>query len=206
MGMCAALVSAFLVAGVCVPQALGAVACGAVGGVTEGPDGAFIYTVTITWDFNGAALPEEINLLLPTLEDCEFYTPGNPLETKYVIPLTGVSLAQPGCYDVAGAPSGEILWVGAMRFEDQYCWLDGTHVEYTNSGPTVNCLPLSADSGVFMFSSYGAPLPTMTYYDAIVIRAGADCIVCDYEGPMPDCNLWAPVAPTNWGTIKAMYR
>ncbi len=206
MSMCVAVLAAFLIGGVCVPQALGAIACGAVGEVTEGVNGTFVYTVTVTWDFNGAALPEEINLILPTLVDCEFYTPGNPLQTKYVIPLTGVSQAQPGCYDVTGLPTSQIQWVGAMRFEDQYCWIDGTHVEYTNSGATVNCLPLSADSGVFTFSSYGAPLPTATYYDAIVIKAGADCIVCDYEGPMPDCNLWAPVKTMGWGTIKALYR
>ena len=44
------------------------------------------------------------------------------------------------------------------------------------------------------------------YYDAVVIRAGADCVVCDYEGPMPDCNLWAPVRPMRWGTIEALCR
>lgn len=204
--MCAAVATALLIAGVCVPQAFGATACGAVGEVEPGPNGTFVYSVTVTWDFNGAALPEEINLVLPTLVDCEFYQPGNPLQTKYVVPLTGVSLAQSGCYDVAGAPTDEIQWIGAMRFEDQYCWIDGTHIEYTNSGPTMDCLPLWADSGVFQFTSYGAPLPVMTYYDAIVIRAGDDCIVCDYEGPMPDCNLWAPVQTIGWGTIKALYR
>ncbi len=76
--------AAFLVAGVCVPHALGAVACGAEGAVEAGPNGTFIYTVTVTWDFNGAALPEEINLVLPTLVDCEFYQPGNALQDKYV--------------------------------------------------------------------------------------------------------------------------
>jgi len=198
--------AAFLVAGVCVPNASGAIACGAEGAVEAGPNGTFIYTVTVTWDFNQAALPEEINLVLPTLVGCEFYQPGNALQGKYVTPLTGVSQAQPGCYDVTGAPSTEIEWVGAVMFEDQYCWIDRTHIEFTNSGATVNCLPLFADSGTFVFSSYGAPLPVETYYDALVIKAGTDCIVCDYVGPMPDCNLWAPVTKMGWGTIKALYR
>jgi hypothetical protein len=201
-----AVVAAVLVSSVSATNAVAAVACGAVGHVQEGPNGSFIYTIEVLWDFEGAALPEEINLVLPTLLDCEFYQPGNALQSHYVQPLSGTSTAQPGCLDVAGAPSSVIDWVGAMQFEDQFCWIMGPHAQFTNTGDTPDCLPLDADTGVFVFSSYGAPLPTAAYYDAVVIRAGDECIVCDYEGPMPDCNLWAPVERVHWTTIKALYR
>jgi len=203
--VCAMALAAMIV-GLGASGAQGAVACGAVGDVTEGQNGAYIYTVTVTWDFGGEALPDEINLVLPTLFDCEFYTPGNALEENYVMPLGGTSLAQPGCYDVAGAPSSTIAWIGTMRFFDEFCWIEGVHVRFANTGATVNCLPLSADTGVFSYGSFGAPLPSAVYYDALVIRAGDECIVCDYEGPLPDCNLWAPVEQTTWTTIKVLYR
>jgi len=188
------------------PVAHGVVACGATGEVTEGPNGTFLYTVSITWDFAGFALPEEINLVLPTLDECEFYNPGNPIQALYVVPMGGVSEAQPGCYNVQGMPVDDIAWVGAISELDEFCGIDAIHLEFTNTGSTPNCLPLSADTGLFTFTSYGVPAPSAMYYDAIVIRSGDICVVCDYEGPMPECNMWAPVESLHWGTIKALYR
>jgi len=199
-----AVASLFL--GAALTPAYAVVACGATGEVTQGTNGKFVYTVSVTWDFEGGAIPEEINLLLPTLDDCPFYDPGNPVQAYYVVPVSGVSQADAGCYDLQGLPITEIAWMGAMATVDEDCWLFGIHIEYTNSGATQDCFPLTADTGVFVFESYGEPIAPAIYYDAIVIKAGPDCVVCDYEGPLPDCNTWAPVEALRWGTIKAMYR
>ena len=185
---------------------LGAVACDAVGEAFPIGGGQFEYRVTITWGFEGAALPDRFDIVIAHLEDCGFYDPEGRLGAAYVVPGLGASTAEDGCLDAQSAPAAEIEWVGEVRLEDPDCWLPALHIAYENTGATESCLPLSDDTGVFCFTSYGAPMPAETYYDVILIKAGDFCILCDYTGPLPDCNVWSPVETTRWGTIKALYR
>jgi hypothetical protein len=199
-------VVALLLGAIVAPPAWSVVACGATGEAQATGDGTFTYRVTVTWGFEGQAVPERIDLALTELVDCEFYNPEDPIQALYVQPGTGTSAAAPGCLDVQGAPRETIDWVGEVRYEDPDCWLPTLHIAYENTGATESCLPLSDDTGVFTFTSHGLPLPVYTYYDALLIRAGDLCIVCDYTGPLPDCNMWSDVDRTSWGTIKSLYR
>jgi hypothetical protein len=183
-----------------------AVTCNAVGEAHDIGGGRFEYCVTVTWGFLGFAVPDRVDVALPSIDDCPFYNPENPFQATYVVPQDGVSAAAPGCHDVTGMPVQQINWVGEIRFGESDCWLPGAHIAYENAGSTVDCSPLSDDTGTFCFTSYGIPMPDQTYYEGIVIKAGDLCLVCDYTGPLPECNIWSPVETTSWGTIKSLYR
>jgi hypothetical protein len=196
-----------LLLGAALPSTAGAiVACEAVGEVNEVGDGRFEYCVTVTWEFLGFTVPDRIDIAVPHLDDCEFYVPGDPVLGEYLVAGVGQSDAEPGCFNAQGRPTEQIAWVGEIRFDEADCWLPTLHVAFENTGATQSCLPLSDDSGAFCFTSYGAPLPEDTYYDVILIKAGDLCLVCDYTGPLPDCNYWSPVETLSWGTIKALYK
>jgi hypothetical protein len=187
-------------------SASAAVVCSAVGYAQPNGDGTFTYCITVTWGFNGYAVPERIDILLDNLAQCQFYNPTNPIQAEYIVPLGGTSTAAEGCHDNSGYPADGIGWVGEVLNQDPDCSVQALHVAYTNTGTTSECQPLSEDDGIFCFESYGIPLPVQTHYEGIVIRAGEFCLVCDYTGPLPDCNFWSPVSQTHWGTIKALYR
>lgn len=196
--------SALLVSvGVTAP-AFGAIACDAVGEAYPIGGSQFEYRITITWGFLGAEVPDRFDIVIAHLNDCMFYDPQT--ESDYIIPGHGTSTAAEGCYDAKGVVAPQIDWVGQVRLEDPDCWLPALHIAYENTGQTASCLPLSDGTGVFTFTSYGLPLPVDTYYDVILIKAGEFCILCDYTGPLPDCNVWSPVEPARWSTIKALYR
>ena len=172
----------------------------------ENDNGTFTYTITLDWDFAGVVVPERIVLKLEQLVDCQYYNPDIPIQAKYIQPGYGASTAAEGCLDVSGAPCGEIQWVGRIAMEDPDCWVPMIHIAWINDGETRDCEAITADTGVFEFDSYGAPLPPYDYYGVIVMRAGDYCIECDYTGPLPDCNMWSPVESNSWGTIKSLYR
>lgn len=182
----------------------GAVACDAVGEAYPIGGGQFEYRVTITWGFMGAEVPDRFDIVIAHLDDCLFYDPHS--QSNYIVPGHGTSNADEGCFEDRGVVGPQIDWVGEVRFEDPDCWLPALHIAYENTGETSECLPLSDDTGVFTFTSYGLPMSSETYYDVILIKAGDFCILCDYTGPLPDCNVWSPVEPVRWGTIKALYR
>ena len=186
--------------------ALATVACEAVGVAYPIGGGQYEYNVTITWGFDGAALPERFDIVIAHLEDCGFFQPEDAGKVQYLVPGLGSSTADGDCRDFLSEPSDEIQWVGEIRFEDPDCWLPALHIAYENTGATELCLPLSNDTGLFRFTSFGIPMAPETYYDAILIKAGDFCIPCDYTGPLPDCNVWSPVEATRWGTIKGLYR
>jgi len=183
-----------------------ATACGATGVAVDNDDGTFTYTITLEWDFAGVVVPERIALKLEHLADCQYYNPDIPIQSKYIQPGMGSSTAAEGCLDVTGAPSDELQWVGRVALEDPDCWIPTLHISWINDGDTRECEAITADTGVFEFDSYGAPLPSYDYYGIIIMRAGDYCIECDYTGPLPDCNMWSPVASGSWSTIKALYR
>ena len=182
------------------------VTCSAVGDAHSIGGGQFEYVVTITWGFMGYAVPDRFDIALPHLADCNFYNPDNPFQSDYIIPVGGETEAASGCLDVGGAPSDVIDWVGEVRFEDPDCWLPTLHIAFENVGSTESCSPLSDGTGTFRFTSYGIPMPEQTHYEGVIIRAGDVCLVCDYTGPLPECNIWTPVETTSWGTIKGLYR
>ena len=74
---------------------LGAVACDAVGEAFPIGGGQFEYRVTITWGFEGAALPDRFDIVIAQLEDCGFYDPEGRLGAAYVVPGLGGPL--PDC-------------------------------------------------------------------------------------------------------------
>ncbi len=183
-----------------------AVTCSAVGQVQDIGGGQFEFCITVTWGFMGFAVPDRIDIALPNLDGCDFYNPGNPFQSSYVVPTGGVSEAAQGCMNPQGVPAQQIEWVGEIRSEEEDCWLPSLHIAYENTGSTAGCSPLSDGSGTFCFTSYGIPMPSQTYYEGVIIKAGDYCLVCDYTGPLPECNIWSPVDRTSWGTIKSLYR
>lgn len=195
-----------LAATLCGGVAYGVVACGATGSFVDNHDGTFTYIVDITWDFGTAAVPEEVNIVLEHLDDCQYFTTENPLHVNYINPGPGTSASQSGCMNSQGLPTGAIDWVGEVARDYEHCWIPSVHLLYTNTGETPDCLPLSADTGTFEFTSHGVPMPAMMHYNIIAIWTGEHCIFCDYTGPLPDCNMWSPVESTSWGTIKGLYR
>jgi hypothetical protein len=192
-------------AGLTVP-ALAAVSCGAVGEVYETNEGTYTYTMMLTWDFGGAATPDRIGLSIEHLMGCDFYDPQNPVQQDYIIVHDGYSQADGECYDTSGEPVDDIVWVGGLAMDDPDCWMPVLHLYWENTGSTIDCIPMTSDSGTFSFTSYGTPIDSQVYYGAIVIKAGEYCIVCDYEGPLPDCNNWAPIEERHWGLIKSLYK
>jgi hypothetical protein len=183
-----------------------AVTCDAVGEAYSIGGGQFEYVVTITWGFMGYAVPDRFDIALTHLDDCDFYNPDNPFQSDYIVAVGGTSEAAPGCVNGQGAPVTEIEWVGDIRFEEADCWLPTLHIAFENTGSTESCMPLSDGTGTFRFTSYGIPMPQQTHYEGIIIKAGDVCLVCDYTGPLPECNIWSPVEQTSWGTIKSLYR
>ncbi len=100
-----------------------------------------------------------------------------------------------------------LYWESEIAYENPDCWMPSRHLTWRNNGLTEPCSPLAADVAHLRFVSAGVPIGPTTYYDAIVIKADdGTCVVCDYFGPMPDCNWWNPVEGTTWGTVKALYR
>jgi len=90
--------------------------------------------------------------------------------------------------------------------EDPDCWLPTLHIFWENSGLTLDCDAPTAGTAMLTFNSYGMPIADQMYYGALIIKAGDTCVECDYFGPMPDCNTWAPVEEHHWGMIKSLYR
>ncbi len=204
--VCAGVLAILLSAVFALP-ALAAVGCDATGEVSiaQGED-QYIYTITVNWDFMGAASPERVMLNLDHLVDCPFYDPDDPIQQNYITPQTSWSEAEGECFDIYGEPADGILWMGDMAMEDPDCWIPTLHIAWANDGPTINCDVPTAGTATFSFFSYGMPINDQMYYGALLIKAGPYCIECDYFGPMPDCNTWAPVEESRWGTIKALYR
>lgn len=192
-------------AGLAVP-ALAAIGCGAVGEAHENNDGTYTYTVLLTWEFGEAARPDRINLSIEHLMGCGFYDPQDPVQQDYIIAHEGYSEPDGECFDLSGEPADDIVWVGGLAMDDPDCWMPVLHLFWENSGPTIECLPQGNGSATISFTSYGLPIESQVYHGAIVIKAGDYCIVCDYEGPLPDCNNWAPVEDSHWGLIKALYK
>jgi len=199
-------VTAVLLGALLAGPAVAVVTCEAVGDVATIGGGQFEYTITVTWGFMGYAVPERFDFALAHLTDCDFYDPEDPFQQNYIIPVGGQSVAAGGCTDAGGLPTDSIEWVGEVRFEDPDCWLPMLHLAFENTGSTESCLPLTMGTGTFSFTSYGVPMPVETHYGAVLIRAGDQCLVCDYTGPMPECNIWCPTERTSWGTIKCIYR
>ncbi len=187
--------------------AMGVIACGATGEVAigQGQD-YYVYTITVNWDFEGGESPDRVMLSLDHLVDCPFYDPDDPIQQLYIVPQTSWSPTAGECINATGQPVDQISWVGGMAMDDPDCWLPTLHISWENSGLTADCEPETAGSAQFVFNSYGMPINDQMYYGALMIKAGPYCIECDYFGPMPDCNTWAPVEVTRWGTIKALYR
>ncbi|MFH1501458.1 MAG: hypothetical protein ABIG03_00280 [Candidatus Eisenbacteria bacterium] len=199
-------VTAILLGAMLAGTASAVVTCDAVGEATPLGDGRFEYGITITWGLMGLAVPDRFDIVLAHLEECEYYQPGDPLYVDYLTPGTGRSDATPGCSADQSFPVEQIEWIGELRTDDADCWVPSLHIAFENVGSTESCLPLSEGSGTFSFTSFGTPLPVDTYYDVVIIKAGDLCLVCDYTGPLPDCNYWSPVENRSWGTVKALYR
>ncbi|MFH1864988.1 MAG: hypothetical protein ABIK85_03825 [Candidatus Eisenbacteria bacterium] len=202
----AVLVTAVLSAAFAVP-ALGAVACSATGEAVPYSSNAWTYNIYVTWDFKEAALPEHFSLSLEHLDDCFHFDPDNPNQEDYIVLRRGFSEASPGCVDTEGVARSMLLWESELAFENLDCWMPSRHLTWRNNGLTEPCDPLPADVAHLRFVSPGVPIGPTMYYDTIVIKADdGTCVVCDYFGPLPDCNWWNPVEPTTWGTVKALYR
>jgi len=200
-------VFAILLSAVFALPAMGAIACGATGevAIAQGED-YYVYTITVDWDFNWAAAPDRVLLSLDHLVDCPFYDPQDPIQQLYIVPQTSYSPAAGECFNLAGEPVSDIEWVGGMAMEAPDCGLPTLHVYWENTGETIECDVPGAGTASFSFASYGMPIADEMYYGALLLKAGDYCVVCDYFGPMPDCNTWAPVEESNWGTIKSLYR
>jgi len=198
---------AVLLGAVLVAPTLAATACSATGTVEPLGNDRWTYYVTVTWDFNEAAVPERFNLSLEHLDDCFHYDPENPLQQDYIITRRGFSPADSGCVDTDGTPRNKIHWDSEVVFDDPDCWMPWRHLTWRNDGITVNCSPTYAGDATLRFVSSGVPVGPALYYDAIVIVASdGTCVVCDYFGPMPDCNAWSPLEDSSWGMLKALYR
>jgi len=182
-----------------------AISCYAEGTLQPNANGSFTYIVSVTWDFNGIVVPDRVALVLEHLDDCPYIDPENPSQS-FLIPRDGWSDAEAGCLDEGGSPTDEIVWKSTLELDDPDCWAPHLQISYANTGPTASCLPLTADTGRFTFSSFASPLPAMEYYNVVVIHAGSFCIYCDYIGPLPDCEPFTPAGQFGWGMIKALYR
>ncbi len=201
-----ALATTLLSAVLAVP-ALGAVACSATGEVEQFGSDLWTYYVTVTWDFEEAAIPERFNLSLEHLEGCSHYDPENPNQQDYIVTWRGLSLADSGCVDTEGVPRSSIHWEGYTAFDDPDCWMPWRHLTWRNDGLTEACDPLPAGDALLRFVSRGVPIGPAMYYDAILIVASdGTCVVCDYFGPLPDCNEWSPAEGSSWSMVKALYR
>lgn len=194
---------------VCVAvPALSAVGCSATGSVeTVEAHELWEFHVDVTWDFNDAAIPERFNISLEHLDDCIHYQPEAPNQQHYVVPGTASTAAAPGCLDIYSNPSSEVVYVGERVYEDPDCWMPSRFLTYRNDGPTPDCDPLPAGQVRLSFVSRGAPMGPTQYYDIIqIVASDGTCVVCDYFGPLPDCNMWSPVEQSTWSTVKALYR
>lgn len=201
-----ALATALLSAALVVP-ALGAVACSATGEVEQSGSDTWTYHVYLTWDFGEAAIPERFNLSLEHLDDCFHYNPDSPNQQDYIVAQRGFSEADSGCVDTDGTPRDSIYWESEVVFDDPDCWMPWRHLTWRNDGLTEPCDPLPVGEAHLQFVSRGVPIGPAMYYDAILIKASdGTCVVCDYFGPMPDCNTWAPVESSTWSTVKVLYR
>ena len=204
--VCAALVAALLSGALVVP-ALGAVACSATGEVEPFGSDSWTYHIYVTWDFKDAAVPERFNLSLEHLDGCFHFNPDNPNQQDYIVLRRGYSAADSGCVDTEGLPRHSLHWESELVFDDPDCWMPWRHLTWRNDGLTAPCDPLVADQAHLRFVSRGVPIGPTMYYEAIVIKASdGTCVVCDYFGPMPDCNWWNPVEGATWSTVKALYR
>ena len=188
-------------------SAIAAVACSAVGEVVVFNEDFWRYYITVTWDFNDAAIPDRFSVSLAHLDDCPYYNPDLPEHQSYVRLRRGYSAAAPGCIDVDGNPQQNIYWEPSLVYDDPDCWMPWRHLRWDNDGLTADCEPVTADSATLQFLSKGVPTGPDMYYDTILIKASdGTCVVCDYFGPMPDCNDWVPVETSSWSTVKALYR
>lgn len=202
----AALVTAVLSVALAVP-ALGAVACSATGEAVQYGSDTWTYHVYVTWDFKGAALPERFNVSLEHLDDCFHFDPDNPTQEDYIVLRRGFSEADSGCVDTEGMTRYRLFWESEIVFGDPDCWMPSRHITWRNDGLTEPCDPLTAGEADLRFISRGVPIGPSPYYEAILIKASdGTCVVCDYFGPMPDCNAWSPAETATWGTVKALYR
>jgi len=81
------------------------------------------------------------------------------------------------------------------------------HLTWLNDALTEACDPLPAGEALLRFVSSGVPIGPVMYCDAILIAASdGTCVVCDYFGPLPDCNSWSPSEGSTWGTVEALHR
>lgn len=192
---------------VLVAPALGAVACSATGEVVPFGTNTWTYNIYVTWDFEELAVPEHFSLTLEHLDDCFFFDPDNPEQDDYIVLRRGSSEAAAGCVDTEGLARYRLHWESALEVENEDCWMPSRHLTWRNNGLTEFCTPLPADVAHLRFVSRGVPIGPAEYHDAIVIKADdGTCVVCDYFGPLPDCNAWTPVEGTTWGMMKALYR
>jgi hypothetical protein len=171
----------------------------------EQSDGRYKYVVTVWWRFGSPRAPEQINLLLPHVEGYDGFDPANP-DQALLVPGLGASTVAKACSDTLGQPAQEIIWIGEVGSFEPECQLRGLHLAYRNNGPTMFCEAVSQGDAILSFDAKGQPLPEDTYYNAVVIRTGDYCALCDYTGPMPDIEPVSAVSEMRWGTLKALYR
>lgn len=198
--------AALLLGAFAAPVALAVDQCVASGAAIDNGDGSFTYVVRVWWYLDEIGVPEEVKVLVPTLDGClECFDPMDPNQT-YLVPGDGVSQAASICYDVGGGQTNEIRWAGSVAAGDPGCAVETLHIAYVNTGSTQLCQPLVTDTGLFAFVSYGEPLDAKLYAGGIVIMVGDSCIVGGYTGPLPDCDCGSPVRDRGWGEIKVLYK
>ena len=187
--------------------AIAAVACSATGEIQVLEENRWTFFVTVEWDFNENARPVRFNLSLEHLEGCIHYDPESPNQQRYIETRRGFTEADSICFDTDQNPSHNVILESQVVMSDPDCWMPGRHLTWRNEGPTIDCVPKTAGSALLRFVSRGAPIGPTIYYDAITIFADdGTCVVCDYFGPLPDCNMWSAVESSTWGTIKALYQ
>ena len=165
-----AFATTFLSAVLVVP-ALGAVACSATGEVEQLGSDTWTYYVTVTWNFNEAAIPERFDLSLEHLEGCFHYESDSPNQQDYVVTRRGFSQADSGCVDTEGAPRNSIHRDSEVVFDDPDCWMPWCHVTWRNDALTEACDPLPAGEALLWFVSSGVAIGPVMYCDAILIAA-----------------------------------
>jgi len=163
-----------------------------------GFEGYYKYTIELSWDVTGFAVPSHFDLFLDLgvcdcICDADVFEFPSPAGTSDGLDAQGAPcvVSYDGSFACMGDPSLPKDDRPAVKFD---------------AATAPECEPGETGSATFCFYSLFPPFGDETTISSAGVKHGPDFCEGTLMGPVPDCECAVSVDPSSWSRIKGQYR